>query len=650
MPFPFTRAALALAVILLAPLGVYGGAQITRALEYRFERPGGIQDDPAAKPRDLTGRSVKTPRVRITHSSDPTEAGASAYFLFADPWVGYQRGRELFLREFAAWEGVFGESGQHGGPTLDDGVTRMQTLSHVSSCAMCHNIPFGDAGAGATIPKNGGAGRNTPHLYGAGLLEMLGWQIRLQLMAIGDQDRNGWIGATESFGRRAVIRNLPKEVTGEHYSVDFGRFGDVNGDGRPDLNEVIHIIYVDGEGQRVPTARSLHAPGVAGYTLEFQIFGFGQRARTPIASTLRAFTAGAWDVHSGLQAHDPTSLIEPNGDGLAGISLAGAQQFATTPSRDRGQRRGRGGISLDDPDRDGHVEEISQGDLDLIEWYLLNHPAPAQVVRTPQALRGERLFRRIGCASCHVPDWRLSAGNQQAKDYTQRYPGDRRFFQLEVTPNPEGGMEGSVRLLSERNEGRWRPRRRAFTIRGVYSDLRAHDLGRGYHQTQYDGSTLTRFRTTPLWGVGSSAPYDHDGASLSLEASIRRHGGEAGPAARAYRQLAERDREAVLVFLRGLVLYSLATLPADVNGDGRIERSFRVAGRDTGMEIFNPEWLFNSPGQIEGPVSAPDGRRVISRALLNVREAYGVDLPYCRDTDRDGFPDVLGLSAAGLRR
>ena len=70
----------------------------------------------------------------------------------------------------------------------------------------------------------------------------------------------------------------------------------------------------------------------------------------------------------------------------------------------------------------------------------------------------------------------------------------------------------------------------------------------------------------------------------------------------------------------------------------------RVAGQDTGRETFNPEWLFNTPGEIEGPVIGPDGRHILSRALRNVAQAYGVDLPACRDRNRDGFPDILGFT------
>jgi hypothetical protein len=65
-----------------------------------------------------------------------------------------------------------------------------------------------------------------------------------------------------------------------------------------------------------------------------------------------------------------------------------------------------------------------------------------------------------------------------------------------------------------------------------------------------------------------------------------------------------------------------------------------VAGKDTGYERFNPEWLFNSPGRIEGPITNVQGERITSYALTNVRDAYGLDLEYLKDTDKDGFPDV----------
>ena len=35
------------------------------------------------------------------------------------------------------------------------------------------------------------------------------------------------------------------------------------------------------------------------------------------------------------------------------------------------------------------------------------------------------------------------------------------------------------------------------------------------------------------------------------------------------------------------------------------------------------------------------GEEIVSFALTNVRKAYGLDLEYLKDSDGDGFPDVI---------
>jgi hypothetical protein len=180
-------------------------------------------------------------------------------------------------------------------------------------------------------------------------------------------------------------------------------------------------------------------------------------------------------------------------------------------------------------------------------------------------------------------------------------------------------------------------------FRGIYSDFRRHDMGPDFCETQYDGSRNRAFRSAPLWGVGSTAPYGHDGASLCLDDVIRRHGGEGLAACQAYVKLPESEREKLLYFLQGLVLYSTETLPCDINGDGRIDEHFIVAGQDTGGEVLNPEWLFRHPGRIEGPVEAPDGGTIISKALVNLKEAYRLALPGLCDSHGEGFADILGM-------
>jgi hypothetical protein len=614
-----------------------GRAQLT-------ERPGGWADDPVEMPRDLSGLSIKTPRIRVVHTTDPWLPGGSMYLQQVDPWLGYQWGRNLTQREFRERDGVYGGAGKLDGLLLADGQTRMMSRGHANSCAICHNTPYRDGGAGATIAKNGGEGRNTPHMFGAGLVEMIGMQIRLQALAIADTNRDGWISIQEAKGKRCVLDNLPLGLAGDRVSIDYGSFEDLDGDGKPDLNPLFSIIYVDKNGKYLANARDLRSRGVAGYTFEVQCFGFGHLAlpgRPPVSTTLRSFIATPFDIHMGLQAYDPTTLNDPDGDGFAQVSNPGCLQCVTAAGKDRGRKRGPTGISLDDPDGDGYCEEISEGDLDVAEWYLLNHPAPARGLITAEVRRGEELFKKAGCAGCHVPDWHLQAANPTAKDYTSRYDGDRRFFELQVAHNDKADrLEGKLVSLADRRKGLWLPRRQAYTVRGIYTDFKYHDLGKDFYQVQFDGSIIRRWRTAPLWGVGTTAPYGHDGASLTLHDVIRRHGGEALASRRAYTDLPAEDRRAVIAFLESLVLYQTDRLPCDLDGDGKISEHFVVAGKDTGYERFNPEWLFRVPGKIEGVVKVR-GETLTSSALTNVRQAYGLDLKYLRDSDGDGFPDVI---------
>ena len=112
-----------------------------------------------------------------------------------------------------------------------------------------------------------------------------------------------------------------------------------------------------------------------------------------------------------------------------------------------------------------------------------------------------------------------------------------------------------------------------------------------------------------------------------------------------YRALREGEREAVISFLNSLILYSTTDLPTDVDGDGRIAAHFRVAGQDTGEERFNPEWLFNTPGQIEVFVWSASGEILLSSLASTFPTviAYVIDTPRTTSTSTSAPP----MSAAG---
>jgi hypothetical protein len=424
--------------------------------------------------------------VDITEPPRPQlDRTAVAALLASDPQQARTLGRELFRRQFTPREGA--------------GAARRTTMraAQAQSCIVCHNVPYGEAGAGATIGLSGPSGRNTPHLFGAGQLERLSLVLSDLLVAQVDRNHDGTISLDEAAGQRALI---DPDGAGPEPAIDFGTY---LASGQPALDPAIRIWFVAADGHRLPAAGTWSDPGVAGLRLRHGPFGWsaadGEDPRA--TASLRSFIVGAFAAHAGLEADDPT-LAEEAASGLAAREPDGTRPLFMGGLPDPGIRRDAAGHSLDDPDGDGVAAELSTGDVDLVAAYLRGLPAPSERRAARGFATGRDTFTRIGCTSCHVPDWHLSG----------------------------------------------------ISVTGLYSDLRHHDLGPACHQVRFDGGVTTRFRTPPLWGVGSTAPYGHDGASLDLDAVIRRHGGEAQVATAAYVALPDADQEAVLAFLRALEL------------------------------------------------------------------------------------------------
>lgn len=143
--------------------------------------------------------------------------------------------------------------------------------------------------------------------------------------------------------------------------------------------------------------------------------------------------------------------------------------------------------------------EISPPIIDLISAFLRAAPSPAPI----RDAAGERLFRQVGCAACHVEALRTQSG-------------------------------GFVTL---------------------YSDLLLHDMGEELAAGGPEGAASAReWRTTPLRGVASAQKRGllHDGRASSLEDAIRWHGGEADISRQRALALAGDERKSLIRFLEGL--------------------------------------------------------------------------------------------------
>lgn len=164
----------------------------------------------------------------------------------------------------------------------------------------------------------------------------------------------------------------------------------------------------------------------------------------------------------------------------------------------------------------GDDPEIADSMLDATTFYIRTLAVPARRNVTDEvALKGEKIFKQLNCARCHIPT-----------TYT--------------------GVDNRLPTLSNQRIH-------------AYTDLLLHDMGDDLADGRPDYlATGNEWRTPPLWGIGLFAKtngvpfYLHDGRARTLTEAILWHGGEAKKSKDAFVQLSTGDREALLKFLQSL--------------------------------------------------------------------------------------------------
>ena len=467
---------------------------------------------------------------------DEVTPGSSVYLIKRDPARSIRRGRQLFQRKFTIAEGV----GPRVNAMSNGEITAQRALGAglADSCAACHGRPRGAAGFGGdvnTFPDS----RDAPHLFGLGLIEMLADEMTADLREIRE---NAVIQATNpstrANGRYRPRKNADGSVTLRLRTkgIDFGRIT-AKRDGTVDTS------------------------AIEGVDEDLRVRPFFHQGAT---ATIREFIIGALNDEMGLQAWDPVlcAVTDPQNPQFM-LSPAG---FMFDPETDTFSRPPTCDVR-DDADLDGVGGEIDPALVDHLEFYLLNYFKPGQYRVSNRARRGLDLMRSIGCTSCHAQDLTIERDRRVA-DVETRYDRERGIFNdlfAEASTRFQTVDDGNANPLVL-------PAEESFVVRNVFTDLKRHDLGPAFHERDFDGTRITEHVTEPLWGVGSTAPYGHDGRSINLDAVIRRHGGEAAQSARAYRRLGERNQSMIIDFLQTLVLFppddTASNLnPGDPNSD-----------------------------------------------------------------------------------
>ena len=478
---------------------------------------------------------------------DLSMPGSSLFIIGRDPFRSIRRGRQLFQRKFTRAQGV--------GPLFADGLGNIEVdlalgAGLSDSCASCHGRPRGAAGFGGDVVTRPDS-RDAPHLFGLGLKEMLADEMTADLRAIREQA----LAEVQASSRN---KDVTKPLTSK--GVNFGS------------------ITARKHGSNV----SVDTSGVQGVDADLRVRPFFAHGGT---ISIREFFVGAFNAEMGLQSVDADLKAAANGARVvtpSGMVLDGATDKIEAPPTDS---------PTADPDGDGITNEIPTSLVDHMEFYLLNYFKPALGEQTPEAAAGRQKFLQIGCAQCHVPDLQLDR--------------DRRVADVETVYDPVNGIfnglfaTASARLVAA-NDGSGhpalkRPALQPFLVKNIYTDFRRHDLGPYFWERNYDGTLRKEFLTTALWGVGTTAPYGHDGRSVNLKQVILRHGGAAQAARDAFAALSSGEQADVIIFLNSLVIFPPDDTASNLNPGDRNAPNFPQAGHGS---IRLPA-LFNNPADIE---------------------------------------------------
>ena len=246
-------------------------------------------------------------------------------------------------------------------------------------------------------------------------------------------------------------------------------------------------------------------------------------SRKGVFTSLRQFTINALNVHHGMEAVE-----------RFGVRWTGSHDFAES----------------------GVPDAVTAGDVSALVAFQATLPPPTVKTELPDDWRqaasdGANTFKEIGCASCHLESLPLKSlvfTDPAPYDMagTLRSPEVKRPIRIDLGAMP------FAKTLEKNDKGEW--------LIPVYSDLKRHlivdetvnALGNEFQAQRFVERDV--FLTPRLWGVGSAAPYGHNGAFRMLDEIIVAHGGEARSSRDAYLRLDPAARDSVVAFLRSLVI------------------------------------------------------------------------------------------------
>ncbi|MCK5188550.1 MAG: hypothetical protein KAR12_00675, partial [Methylococcales bacterium] len=406
----------------------------------------GLSDETQTFPVIPGGQIHKSLEEQVGEGhGDINTPGSAVYLIKRDPARSIRRGRQLFQRKFTINQGF----GPRVNATSSGNIQENRALGAglSDSCSGCHGRPRGSAGFRGEVVTRPDS-RDSPHLFGLGILEMLANEITHDLRKI----RSRAIKKAERRGRVVTLDLNSKYIN----------YGSIT-------------AYPDG---------TIDVSRVEGVDKDLRIRPFFAHGGT---ISIREFIIGAFKAEMGLES--PDSVLCQITDPIFPVKVMSPAGFIFDPSKDTFERPPVCDID-EDGDNDGLVNEIDTALIDHMEFYLLNYFKPGLGERTLDANRGLRLMKRIGCTYCHRQNLIIEK--------------DRRIADVETQYNPQQGVFNHLfatasLFIDEVDDGDiyplLLPNKKSFVVKNIFTDFKRHDLGPYLHEREYDGTMVTQFMT-----------------------------------------------------------------------------------------------------------------------------------------------------------
>ena len=395
-----------------------------------------------------------------------------------------------------------------------------------NSCTGCHNAPYGISGGGGDFVTN---------------VFVLGQ--RFDFVTFDPKDKIRTRGALNEQMQLVTVDNVA------NLRATTGLFG--AGYLEMLARQITHDLQAIRDSLKIGESKPLVSKGIS----------FGRIARN---------SGGLWDT-SGVRgltrastisngAHDPPSLVvRPWHQASNVVSL---REFTNTAfNQHHGiQTTERFGIDTD-WDGDGVVNEMTRADVTAVSVYQATLQVPGRVIPNDPAveravLLGEKVFAKIGCATCHVPSLPL---DKQGWIFTEPNPY-----------NPPGNLRaGETQTLrvdltsAVLPQPRLKPDSSGTIPVPAFTDFKLHDIcepdagAEPLDQNQTAWSPKFRegnreFLTKRLWGAANEPPFFHHGLFTTLRQSVLAHAGEALASRQAFQMASEDEQNALIEFLKTL--------------------------------------------------------------------------------------------------